>query len=359
MSLVEEANSQFERFLDYPQEFQPFLTTLERIVEKPIKAAKITVENREGVSCIAYRIILTDNPAKEVLSIDLDDTSVDYSKAKAQFHRRVTALVPQQDQDQLQELFVIINALSRVLPPKEKGYTHPKRYSPLLEMATISLIVRELQNKAKVKDGFDWKKYLKLNPEEKEAYIQQYITRQILPRLEGRFKTYKDPKREGKVFFAETKDFSDWLDWNERPEFINEQVWQAFCQTLLEPELLEEGVFQKGKDRLEKVLGSSVDNYKWILATFGVGYFQLEKVARFLKRIKSLGLRVPDEIIYFEVGRKIGVLEKLLMSYGPEANITHIDNSQRQIDRIIEAKNPQIIPIHLNPTTGQYHPFHL
>lgn len=282
---------------------------------------------------IAYRLLLTDLSKKRgvesLFVTDWDDTIEPYRERKNRFCGKLFNLIfPDSLTDQSSDiklnfpkLYRVVNQAARVLPPDG---THPKIYSPLLELATWTTIRR-------AKAGHDLPKELRiLMVEIVEENVQNFITQCVLPRLRtwGRGIVLIDDPVRHKPYLKEARYRASAIPFNQTSDLIaqgimDQDIWDEYVRQMAPVNISERELTH---------FDLPITTY-WMISTFGQTDFQLTKVINSLKWLKDKEKRLPDEILLFTQGRKAPVLN-LIAEQFPSLPHLYLDNSPRQIARM-------------------------
>ncbi len=329
--------------------------------------AEVSVmDDEKGVLSKGYRIILTPEPESQrhnlSYTIDLDDTLVDYKGAKAKFHQQAekilsaTSALKKVDQTLVPSLLPYINKAARVLPESK---VHPECYLPTLEICSIVQLANLLQEDDFQKDLSRFKQLAATAKEgDKEAELQanNWVRRRIIsPTVQGKraifpltaLELYKE-EGKNKLYFRRTgqekktlatcinedevthySDTKNLTFQNQDQKKLFRDLYDVYQQTMLSPAI--------NRSLIPPLELSLKLEGRMVLATFGEDRFQLEKTRQFLQRLKEQGLREPDEIIFFEQGRKAPLLKVIYernKKSNPNYQQIHLDNSQRQCEEI-------------------------
>ncbi len=241
-----------------------------------------------------------------------------------------------------------INKAARALP---HGGTHPEIYSPTLEIVSLTKLI-ELVREEKI-DLKDFEEILKKKEKGAERVANKWVRQKIVaPAIkkcinvfsETPFVDLEKDEKKGKIYFRQavwplkclvTSTSANDIEVFQRSlKFKNDGQKEVFLRLY--------GAFQSEMftpQVNEALIPSADEPGRFVLATFGEDRFQLIKVRNFLARLRELGLRLPDEIVYFQEGRKAPVLKHIFEQNSERVEDyqqIHIDNSPRQIRKIIE-----------------------
>jgi hypothetical protein len=321
--------------------------------EQFLDVLKISIDEQGAKLAEAYQAVINpqpqDRPADLVYTIDMDDTLVKYTEAKAGFHGQVKQKILKATQeryglepDLIDKLLGQINKAARVLP---QSSIHPEAYSPTLEIISLTYLISWLQQ-AEPREAEEFvAKLRKKSAITNNNWIRQFIVKpaieNILPAniLEAR-------QENDKTYFVKTglakclatsvnsREIAVFQS-DEQLNFSSEEQRQLFINLYLD----FQSIMLAPKINLGLIPGPE-DKGRFVLATFGEDRFQLIKVRNFLKQLQLLGLRLPDEIIFFSEGRKEPVLTHMFKERSKqvkEYKQIHIDNSLRQIQALNQA----------------------
>ncbi len=256
-----------------------------------------------------YRIILNGNRAplapssfKACVFTDWDDTLSPYTKRKNNYHKELSIQYSSVDADQ--QKFVTfceaINKATRVLPSDGR---HPERYSPLLEMAAESLAIQ------KSVDAENYISRLINDDNANERVARDFIKEKVLPLLGDKVypQTEEDPNKSGvvKMYFREKQPLSADIDFKNRPDNIINSVWSSFENNML-----------RGNVQSNEIGNFDLDDQTyWIVSTFGITHFQIQKVIEGLQVLQKAGKRIPNEILVYAEGRKRPIIKNIITEF--------------------------------------------
>lgn len=255
--------------------------------------------------------------AKVIQFIDWDDSSENYSARKNELQDDLVEVfrglnIPK-------KIFSLLNRVCRVLPHSEVG---PRRYSEYLELVATSALQRALQKREKSTALVNF--LARPTLQAAREYVQEVIRNFLAEKFET-------PVINGELFFVKK---------NNTVLSISES---ASLPRVVSPELTK--LFQihltDANTTLSAHLNSLLaeDGY-WVVNTFGDLVFQLEKIFNTLLLRKEKGERIPDEVLLYLDGRKIPVLEKIIlqmMAEFGEKQIEIMDDSMGQIESMLES----------------------
>lgn len=297
----------------------------------------------------AYRFKLTDSKGETtIFTVDMDDTLVQYTLAKEKFHQAVidqylTGLTF--PDEILSGILIHINKSARILP---HDGLHPEIYNPTLEILAITQFITRYHQGDFGPQGEGLTKIWQKAGGDKKVINEWVRVNLLKPIITGEQALFPAPilqteTKNDKTYFREVDDLteflataindseaillSDQLGLDSGRAKLFQGLYQIFQDYMFEPEINQAVVPQES------------DGGRFVIATFGEARFQLIKVKRLLERLTALGLRLPDEILFFDAGRKAPVIEHLARD---KANlgikIIHLDNSANQCHELEDTK---------------------
>lgn len=259
-------------------------------------------------SCRAVEIILNKTNFSKSISVDVDDTTDDYSAKKQAMHQEWIKILNLKkygiNEKTALTLLKKINTQARILP---SSGTHPEQYLPILELASVAYLSTRLTDQ-------NFLKRLKENIEE-ESFDSWVRDELIKPVTTGPASTLphgslfaveelKDGKNKeylqinpGMEKYLVTPKKSDEL--RDMQLFFNSDEQKTCMRSLMNS--MENNLFES--KIIENMVLPSETNAEYILASFGETRFQLMKIVKILKSMQKAGLRLPDRIILFSEGR--------------------------------------------------------
>jgi hypothetical protein len=308
----------------------------------------------------AYSFLLTESDGTiKYFTVDMDDTLVDYTEAKERFHTEVIhgfLANSGLEVESLEKLLKLINKAARLLPASG---VHPEAYNPTLEVLALSNMAVKLKQGTYGEGGLELEQALsEYGDEELNRWVRHEFVAPLIQGEEALLPTGVLHVEEGesKTYFLEGFDKSPLLATAEDDREVAliadglglavdlrevfEGIYKQFQSYIFEPEINT------------ALVPTEAAGGRFILATFGETRFQLIKVKRLLKRMRAAGLRLPDQILFFEEGRKAPVIDYLQQQrlFGEEEDIDviHVDNSESQCAQIKKQGNEHMRTVWFN-----------
>jgi hypothetical protein len=311
--------------LAHNPEYETELQTIKDLYEERLKklmgeGTRISIFTNKSESGEQHGVVVfneepePDRDVKYILYADHDDTMEAYSVRKSLYakdlYKNIKDVIPGVSPENFAQFVYVCNEVCRALPSTG---THPKRYSPLLEMALVSRVLSEFDQ-----GGSE----LMNNPT--DANIQRKLHEVISEQFDGLL-SLSDQGDKG-FYIKEDKNQALAVNWKKRPEIVSEAVWKSYTDFMVKRVMLTNPEsYNFGKE------------FYLIPTTFGQIDFQPEKVISFWETVKQETGRAPDGIIFFTRGRKEGFLEKFdniirkLLNKNSAKSIA-LDDSMRQLE---------------------------
>lgn len=300
--------SQFEIINEYKNRLEALSP------DKKIRIKPITYTEGEEV-IRGFRIILNEHKtAKKGLITDWDDTLETYSNRKPKYFLSLFQSVNEKSGIQQDNFFTICNAINKSARVLNWQQTHPENYSPFLEMITESQLLEDIAESSQ--DEF----FLNLRNSPSEETARIYILNNIIPKFGG---AVEPETKNNKTYFKESKHQSVAYILEEKHDFINQDVWASFNETMTCPNLTNEDIENFDLD----------DNVYWAISSFGALEFQLKKIIGSLELLAKNDKRMPNEILIVTHGRKRKALLEI-RDEQPSVDWTYADDSERQLEKM-------------------------
>lgn len=318
--------------------FRSYVNKLDELIGCQCQVKGVIERDSNGIVSKAWRVIINPTQNPEQINkggiFDWDDTLEPYTQRKNEFYNSLINLLPNDKKDlgpEILEICHTINKAARILP--EDG-THPEHYAPRLELIAITSLFNSIKENKIPELLMKEKGKLKITKHEEEIIAREFINQIVEEKLKEQIsiKSEKNKDNVVKNYFIETRNQSISIDFDKKPEHVDDDVWNFYHTYMAETNI--------SKNEIKKF--DLPNDVRFIVATFGEASFQLEKITNSIKELKNNGARIPDEILIFLRGRKEPIIKNVLNSY-PNAKFVYVDDSLRQVERVIGMD--RIVPI--------------
>jgi len=304
---------------------------------------KIVDQENERDLARAYRFSLQPEPAEGVrlaYMLDMDDTLLQSTPAKREFQQQVKELILTKGREiplKEEELEILLNQANKGSRILASDGLHPEVYNPVLEMVCLLKLTALLGE-----EDYYWQEFNQLAGRGENQGLNEWVRRNIvLPAINDFLPAgLLETKEEGKTYFQmsrpdnclataennqEVDSFSRKMVFEEEERELFSCFYSLFQESLFSPVINE------------NLIPQANDPGRFVLVTFGEPRYQLIKAKSLISRLKEKGLRIPDEVIILEAGRKSPLLSHFF-SQG-KARVENyqqiqIDNSPRQVERM-------------------------
>ena len=311
-----------------------YLRILEKISEHQPILKEISISEAKETqiqSSFAYRIIINEPTGKEkqVGVFDWEDTLENTFEKNNSFYAEVFKLCGNKlrnfDEKRFLEICQAINRTSKIMPADG---TSPIKHNSMLEMATLTELVEMIKNDEEVEllrqnvlepD----EEFKKIEKERLEFMASRFIESHVLPELNGLVEATVDSKNGVKrVYFKESKEQPFTVDFEKKPDYINQAVWDQYCQKINEAAI----------SKKQAANFDLPENDRFIISAAGEPAALLEKISQAVKKIADFGRRIPDEIIITAKGDEKKILEELAANIYSKAQIVLVDNDLKKLE---------------------------